>query len=138
MQNFNFLCVFDMYAYVLTSVCTHMWRLELVSGVSLGLCLSPPSFVYLFIHLFVEVWFHRTWSLFQQTDGLEVSTLSSQVCGACIPPGPRLHECWMWTPVLPSSLDAVQPLPCTLSHLPAHLLFREALKFWGVFSTGFV
>lgn len=52
MQNFNFLCVFDMYAYVLTSVCTHMWRLEVgVWCFPQSLSLSPPSFVYLFIHL---------------------------------------------------------------------------------------
>lgn len=137
MQNFHFLCVFDMYAYVLTNVCTRMWRPEVgVWCFPQSLSLSPLICL-LIIHLFVEVWFHLTWSLpFQQADGPGVSTLtsSSQVCSACIPPGPRLQGCQIQTLVLPSSPDAVQPVPSTLSHLPAHLLFLEALKLGDVFS----
>lgn len=63
MQNFHFLCVLDMYAYVLTNVRTRMWRPEVgVWCFPQSLSLSPLICL-LIIHLFVEVWFHLTWSL---------------------------------------------------------------------------
>lgn len=129
MQNFNFLCVFDMYAYVLTSVCTHthMWRPEVgVWCFPQSLSLPPHLFTYSFIYL-LRCGFTEPGAY-----------LFSRLTGQRSPPSIPVHRFAVHAYHQDHVYTGAGYVPSTLSYLPAHLLFLEALKFWRLFSSGFV
>lgn len=101
--------------------------LRLVFGVSLSLCLFPP-------HLFTYPFIYLLRCGFTEPGAYHFNRLTGQRS----PPSIPVHRFAVHAYHQDHVYTGAGSVPSTLSYLPAHLLFLETLKFWRLFSSGFV